>query len=248
MIYVCIRAHNHGSTVGLLLWKVRQVFSTFPREYHLLVANDGSTDDTAQVLELYQRVLPLTVLANERPLGYAACIAQLLARALELTDRPRRDCAVTLLPDFTVAPETIPELVRRIESGADLVVGESPNGPAPLLWRLLKRYQGWLLRPGLNVPGVRDFLSGCYALRLAILRQWKKERSTLLETAGWSANAELVARAAAYARQIVALTLPPGKRNRCPPAGTSLELALALYRAGRRLRIPPPSVAASRAS
>lgn len=247
MIYVCIRAHNHGSTVGLLLWKVRQVFSTFPREYHLLVANDGSSDDTAQVLELYQRVLPLTVLANERPLGYAACIAQLLARALELTDRPRRDCAVTLLPDFTVAPEAIPELVRRIESGADLVVGEGPNGPAPLLWRLLKRYQGWLLRPGVNVPGVRDFLSGCYALRLAILRQWKKERSMSLETSGWSANAELVARAAAYARQIVALTLPPGKGNRRPLPGTSLEVALALYRAGRRLRIPAPSVAVSRA-
>jgi len=248
LIYVCIRAHNHGSTVGLLLWKVRQVFSAFPREYHLLVANDGSTDDTAEVLELYQRVLPLTVLANERPLGYAACIAQLLARALELTDRPRRDCAVTLLPDFTVAPEALPELVRRIESGADLVVGESLNGAAPILWRLLRRYQGWLLRPGLNVPGVRDFLSGCYALRLAILRQWKKERSLLLESAGWSANAELVARAASYARQIVALSIPPGRRSQRPRAAASLELALALYRAGRRLRIPAPTATVSRPS
>ncbi len=248
MIYICIRAHNHGSTVGLLLWKVRQVFSAFPREYHLLVANDGSTDDTAEVLELYQRVLPLTVLANERPLGYGACMAQLLGRALELTHHPRRDCAVTLLADFTVAPEVVPDLVRRVESGADLVVGESPNGPAPLLWKLVKRYQRWLLRPGLNVPGVRDFLSGCYALRLAILRHWKKERSMLLETSGWSANAELVARAAAYARQIVALTLPPGKKHQRLPPGATLEVALALYRAGRRLRIPAPSVAVSRAS
>ncbi|GBD31441.1 MAG: hypothetical protein KatS3mg081_1151 [Gemmatimonadales bacterium] len=248
MIYVCVRAHNHGSTVGLLLWKVRQVFASFPREYHLLVADDGSTDDTAEVLELYQRVLPLTVLTNQRPLGYAACVSQLLARALELTDRPRRDCAVTLLPDFTVAPEVLPELIRRIESGADLVVGESPNGPAPLLWRLVKRYQGWLLRPGLNVPGVRDFLSGCYALRLAILRQWKKERSMVLETSGWSANAELVARAAAHARQIVALTLPPGRKRKRPPAMASLAVAMDLYRAGRRLRIPAPNAAVSRAS
>ena len=40
MIYVCIPSHNEAPTVGLLLWKIRQVFSGFPREYHLLVVDD----------------------------------------------------------------------------------------------------------------------------------------------------------------------------------------------------------------
>ena len=41
MIYVCIPSYNEAPTVGLLLWKVRQVFAGFPREYQLLVLDDG---------------------------------------------------------------------------------------------------------------------------------------------------------------------------------------------------------------
>ena len=55
MIYVCIPSYNEAPTVGLLLWKVRQVFAGFPREYQLLVLDDGSDDATAEVLERYTR-------------------------------------------------------------------------------------------------------------------------------------------------------------------------------------------------
>ena len=51
MIYVCIPSYDEAPTVGLLLWKIRQVFAAFPREYQLLVLDDGSTDTTAEVLE-----------------------------------------------------------------------------------------------------------------------------------------------------------------------------------------------------
>ena len=51
MIYVCIPSYDEAPTVGLLLWKIRQVFAAFSREYQLLVLDDGSTDTTAEVLE-----------------------------------------------------------------------------------------------------------------------------------------------------------------------------------------------------
>ena len=47
MIYVCIPSFDEAPTVGLLLWKIRQVFAAFPREYQLLVLDDGSTDTTS---------------------------------------------------------------------------------------------------------------------------------------------------------------------------------------------------------
>ena len=64
MIYVCIPSYDEAPTVGLLLWKIRQVFAAFPREYHLLVLDDGSTDATTEVLEPYARVLPLTLVRH----------------------------------------------------------------------------------------------------------------------------------------------------------------------------------------
>lgn len=246
VIYVCLPARNHSRTVGLLLWKIRHTFTAFSREYQLLVADDASTDDTAEVLDLYQRVLPLTVIRNDPAAGYAASLERLLHEAVERSDRPKRDCAVIIPPDFAIPPDALPALVRRIESGADVVVGEKTNREGPIAMRLVCRSQPWLLRPGLRVPGLRDFISGCYAFRLATLKACFRDRTPLLDTEDWCANAELVARAALSARQIAAVALPPGRAAGASSLPPALQLAFALLRTGRRLRIPPPAVPVDR--
>ena len=72
MIYVLVPAFDEAATVGLILWKVRQVFTAFNREYQLLVVNDGSTDATDQVLAPYTRALPLTLDQPRRPQRFPA--------------------------------------------------------------------------------------------------------------------------------------------------------------------------------
>ena len=124
MIYVCVPVHNEALTAGLVLWKVRQVFTAFPREYQILVCDDASTDDTAEVLGRYARVLPMTVVTHRERQGYARSLEELLRMALQRTDRPKRDCAVTLHGDFLHPPDAMEEMAKRLESGADLVVGE----------------------------------------------------------------------------------------------------------------------------
>jgi len=248
MIYVCAYVSNDAPTVGLLLWKIRRVFTAFPREYHLLVADDASSDATREVLDLYQRALPLTVLRSATPVGYAASLELMLRDALRRTDRPKRDCAITIRPDFSVPADALADFVRRIESGADLVVGEALDGDRSLARRLVRRSAPWLLSPGVRVPGLRDFISGCLAVRLSTLRQCLTADRPLLETGGWSANAELVARAAAQARQIAAIVVPPGPRPADALLPHAVALAFSLYRAGRRLRIPAPAVVIERSA
>src|ERR671928_2191697 len=125
MIYVCIPSYNEAPTIGLLLWKIRQVFAGFPREYQLLVLDDGSDDPTAEVLERYTRVLPLTVVRHPERKGYAVSIEELLRQAVNRTDRPKRDSAILMHADFAHGPSDIPDLVRRIESGADIVIAQT---------------------------------------------------------------------------------------------------------------------------
>ncbi len=246
MIYVCIPSHNQAATIGLLLWKVRQVFDAFPREYQFLVSDDGSTDGTRDVLELYQRALPVTVLRTPSREGYAASVERLLRESVNRTDRPKRDGAITLPPDFSVSPDALPDLVRRLESGADLVVGEQLDHRAPLVLRLVRRSAPWLLRPGLSVPGVRDLFSGCYAFRLATLKRCFQDQPVLLKTDGWCANAELVARAAVHARQIATVSVTQGRAARSAAGPGAATLALGLLRAGRTLRIPAPAAPVER--
>src|SRR5947207_2957737 len=88
MIYVCVPVHNEASTVGLVLWKVRQVFTAFQREYQIIACDDASTDATGEVLASYARVLPLTVIKHRTRLGYARSLEELLRLALQRTDRP----------------------------------------------------------------------------------------------------------------------------------------------------------------
>jgi hypothetical protein len=61
-----------------------------------------------------------------------------------------------------------PELVRRFEGGADIVVGERTSVPnAPVAVRRLRRIAPWLLRPFGSVPGVADPFASFRQLRLA---------------------------------------------------------------------------------
>jgi glycosyltransferase involved in cell wall biosynthesis len=247
MIYVCVPSYNEAPTVGLLLWKIRQVFAGFPREYQLLVLDDGSTDGTAEVLERYTRVLPLTVLRHEERRGYAASVDHLLRQAVELTDRPKRDSAILMHADFAHSPQAIPDLVRRIESGADMVVAEARlEGEPSRGHRLVRRYGPVLLRGVVRVPGVRDILSGYAILRLVALRNaLRSQPASLFVSDGWAANAELYWRAGRYARRVE--TVPTVERHdlrqrpsRVRPAHQAMEL----WRARARLRaapIPPPA-------
>ena len=242
MIYVCIPSYNEAPTIGLLLWKIRQTFTAFPREYQLLVADDGSTDQTAEVLEPYTRVLPLTVVRHRERKGYAATVEALLQLAVARTDRPKRDCAIVMHADFAHNPAVLPELVRRIDSGADLVVAEaSLAGEPSRAHRWLRRAAPWMLRGRVGVPGVRDVVSGCVAFRLITLRNaLRAGDERLLTTEGWSANAELIGRAARHARRIE--TVPAVERHdlRQRPSRTEpWEAAKAIWRSRGLLRLGP---------
>jgi len=246
MIYVCIPSHNEAPTVGLLLWKIRQVFSGFPREYHLLVTDDGSTDATLKVLEPYARVLPLTLVRHETRRGYAASVEELLRLAVDRTDRPKRDSAILMHADFAHGPSFIPDLVRRIESGADVVVAQSAlSGEASLGRRLVRRLGPLLLHGRVRVPGVSDLVSGFIAFRLITLRHaFRAKEGPLLTAEGWSANAELIARAAQVARRVETITAVERHDLRHRPSRVRpWQAAMALWRSRSVLHLPPPAAA-----
>src|SRR5439155_8357728 len=181
-----------------------QVFTAFPREYQLLVLDDASTDGTREVLASYAKVLPMTIVTHRERQGYARSLEELLRLALQRTDRPKRDCAITLHADFVHSPESMEDMVKHLESGADLVVAElvQQRGRVSRALGLARRWTPRLLR----VAGLRDTVSGFIALRLIVLRQaLRRDTTRLLETEGWCASAELVARLAPHARRLDAV-------------------------------------------
>jgi glycosyltransferase involved in cell wall biosynthesis len=170
----------------------------------MLVLDDGSNDSTAEVLERYTRVLPLSVIHHPERRGYADSVEELLRLAVERTDRPKRDCAILMHADFAHGPHFIPDLVRHIESGADIVIAQSKlEGEPSQVRRWIRRLAPYLLRGAVSVPGVTDVVSGFSVFRLVTLRNaFRSASGRLLTTEGWAANAELYGRAARHARRI----------------------------------------------
>lgn len=205
MIYICIPAHNEDRTIGVLLWKVRQVLANFPRDYQILVADDASTDATVEVLGPYERVLPLSVYRNTERKGYASSLEILLREAVRRSEYPRRDVIATLQGDFTEDPESIVTMLKRIEAGADIVSGElpEPDEKLPRSYRWARRAARYLSGRRSLPEGVNDALSGQRVYRVQVLRKALEARQgrRLMTWDGWAANAELLLELQPYSRR-----------------------------------------------
>ncbi len=223
MIYVCIPCHNEAATVGVLAWKVRKALGEFGRDYRIVVLDDASTDDTAEVLGRYRRKLPLTVLRTEERIGYGRAVERLLRRVVDDADYPKRDCAVVLQGDFTENPDDIVTLVKVLEGGADIVAGciDTDADRPPRVVRLVRRLARFALGRVFGAAPVSDPLSGLRAYRVIVLKKAFRDRpedAPLLKSDGWAANVELLAALAPYARRIEEAPLTLRYRLRTRPS------------------------------
>ncbi|MBW3554126.1 MAG: glycosyltransferase family 2 protein [Gemmatimonadetes bacterium] len=246
MVYICIPAYNEERTIGVVLWKIRQVMAEFQRDYQVLVVDDASTDGTADVMTPYARIMPVHVRKHERREGYAASLETLLREASGRSAYPKRDVVVTLQADFTDEPDDIATLVKRIEGGADIVTGRvrlvGADTPRLVRWSR-SAWQGLLRRTRRGrVEG--DLLSGFRAYRVFALQKAIRETEggRLLTTDGWACNAELLGRVAPHARRLetVDIQLRWARRqreSRFRPIEASRDLL-------RLLRSAPPTLAA----
>lgn len=244
MLYIGIPAYNEAPTVGLLLWRLRTVMQDFAREYELIVYNDGSSDATAETLESYSEVLPLSIIGGTRHEGYARAVDNLVRAVARRTRYPRRDGLVIMQADFTDRPEDLPELVKRFEGGADVVVAEhqvTSAWPSPV--RMLRRVAPLVTRPFVSVPNVNDPFGAFRVYRISVLRDALKEVGDrpLLESDGWTANVEMLMRVTKHARRIESVELNP--RYELRPRASRVRPwrnALDMFRSARALRAGQP--------
>jgi glycosyltransferase involved in cell wall biosynthesis len=232
VLYICIPTYNEAQTVGVLLWRIRKVFQEYSREYEVIVYDDGSTDSTAETLAPYAEVMPLTVLGGGQHVGYDRAIDALCRAVSTRTRYPRRDAMITLQADFTDQPEHLPELIKRFEGGADLVVAERTlPASAPLPVRRMQRMAGLIARATRSASGMTDPFGAFRLYRISLIRDLVKESADgpIVRGQGWAANLDLLRRATPLARRVESVRLEPrydvrARETRIKPWADSLAL------------------------
>jgi glycosyltransferase involved in cell wall biosynthesis len=248
VLHICIPVHNEASTIGLVLWRLRKVLQDGSREFAVLVYDDGSTDATAETLAPYKDVLPLTVLGGRERVGYARAVDALCRAVSAQTRYPRRDAIILMQGDFTDQPEHIPELMKRFDGGADLVLAarSATVADAPTPIRRLRWLSSWMARPFLTVPADADPFATMRLYRVGLVRDLIKAAGTQPITSGdvWAANAELLLRALPLSRRTESLPAPQRYDMRLRDSRVRpWPDALALFHFGRtaRSRVPAPA-------
>lgn len=108
-VAAAIPAFNEEKYIGTVVLKTRQYVD------ETIVVDDGSTDQTAKVA----RLAGATVIQHQQNKGYGASIKTLLSEAR------KKDIGILVLLDGDSQhnPDEIPELIKPISEGFDLVIG-----------------------------------------------------------------------------------------------------------------------------
>jgi len=114
---VVIPIRNEAPSLKELHRELTQVLGAWGRSYEIIVVDDGSTDGSFEILEELHRLDPrLRVIRLRRNFGQTAAFSAGFAHA-------RGRLIVTSDGDLQNDPADIPAMVRKLETGYDIVCG-----------------------------------------------------------------------------------------------------------------------------
>lgn len=155
---IVIPAFNESESLPTLLQQIKDVVNPLKLQYEIIVVDDGSTDGTDKVLrELKPQNGPLKAFIFRKNHGKSAALSEGFKYA-------KGEIIITLDADLQDDPAEIPNLIKKIEEGFDLVSGWKKKRHDPITKRLPSRLFNFVtsLLSGIRI---HDFNCGLKAYR-----------------------------------------------------------------------------------
>ena len=130
-VIITIPAYNEEKDIGNVLDEIKNVMDKTNHSYKIQVVDDGSKDKTAEIAKKHGAV----VYSNARNLGLAETFQREMAYCL----KSNAEVIIHTDADGQYSPKHIPEIIKKIEDGYDLVLGSRFKGKIvgmPLLKRI----------------------------------------------------------------------------------------------------------------
>lgn len=131
LVSVVVPAYNEAATLEELFKRVNAVFTGLQRPFEFIVVDDGSQDDTRQVISRLQAEHDEVVLIRHRR-NHGKSIS-----LMQGFDAAKGEMVITMDADLQDLPEEIPAFLNKIGEGYDLVNGWRHNRQDSLAKRLV---------------------------------------------------------------------------------------------------------------
>lgn len=145
-------ALNEAKNIPLLCDRIKKVFSEFNYDFEIIIADNGSSDNTLEVIEDLQKTTPqLKVVKLTRNFGHQGGLFAGL-------DHATGDAVITMDADLQHPPEIIKLMLQKWEMGYKVVNTEKQKNQSTLLRKIVDKsfYYGMNRFVGLEI-GHGDF-------------------------------------------------------------------------------------------
>ena len=173
-IVLVLPTYNEHDNLVKLLPTLDEVFATIPHQMSLLVVDDNSPDNSAQVVHDYMQKHKHVHLLTGNKQGLGAAYIRGMTYALE---HLRADVLISMDADFSHDPYDLPRLIKCLDEGYDFIIGSryTPGGSIPDNWSFMRRmnskwgnifarYIGGMYR-------VKDCTAGFRVIRASFVRK-----------------------------------------------------------------------------
>ena len=177
---IIIPTYNEAGNLARTLKKLSQVFQKINDwQMQILVVDDNSPDGTAQVVKKLQKKYSfLKLLLNKEKNGLGAAYLKGMDQAFNQLEA---DLVFEFDADLSHDPHKIPEMLKRIDQGSDLVLGSRyiKGGSIPENWGLHRKFLSvfgnLFIRTVMMDYSIHDWTTGYRAIKKEVYQAVVKE-------------------------------------------------------------------------
>lgn len=162
MISVIIPVFNEIGSLPELMDQLRKILHIY-KKWEILFVDDGSTDGSTEFLnDLSRKDEKVTLIQFHRNYGKSAALAEGFKRA-------KGEYLITMDADLQDDPAEIPNLMKKLEEGFDLVSGWKKKRKDPISKRFPSKIFNYVTRIMTGVK-IHDFNCGLKIYRKAVIK------------------------------------------------------------------------------